>query len=391
MKKLLVTGGSYAEIPLIEAAKKEGWHVITTGNRQDGLGHKFSDQYIPGDYSDMDFICSLAKSEGVEAIVSACNDFSYLSTAYACDMLGLPGHDSLETAKNIHHKHLFRSMTASLGIRTPKAMLCSTLQDAFSAHKEIGLPLVVKPIDLFSGTGITICRTPSEIENAFCKAKEKTRQPSVLLEEFIAGERHGATMLLKNQKVVWSFFDDEQYYLNPYMVAGASTSASITIEISSRLCHDAEKIATHLHLVDGLFHVQFIVDHENYPIMIDPCRRSPGDLYILLAKYATGVDYPTEIIKAETGNLLSEHYVSANRFVARECIFPKTEGKIKNIRIPEDIEKHIIFRMMWGKAGDIIQNAATYKAGILIMEFEDMQQMQEITGHFHELINIETE
>lgn len=391
MKKMLVTGGSYAEIPLIEEAQKQGWYVITTGKNRDGLGHQHSDQYIPCDYSNMESICQLAKSEDVKGIVSACNDFSYLSTAYACEKLGLPGHDSLETAKIIHHKHQFRLLVSSLGIPAPKAILCSTIQEAVSASDKIGFPIVVKPIDLFSGTGVTICNNLIEIENAFYEAKKKTRQKSILLEEFISGDRHGATMLLKNQTVVWSFFDDEQYYMTPYIVAGASSTTSINPEISSKLCHDVEKIARHLHLVDGLFHVQFIVNYEKYPIMIDPCRRSPGDLYILLAKYATGTDYPAEIIKAETGILLSDLYPSAKRLIARECIFPEQAGIIKKINIHEDVEKHIIYRMIWANPGDIIQNPATHKAGILILEFKDIQQMQNVIEHFHELVTIELE
>lgn len=391
MKKLLVTGGSYAEIPLIEEAKKQGWYVITTGNHRDGLGHQHSDRYIPCDYSNMESICQLAKSEGVEGVVSACNDFSYLSTAYTCEKLSLPGHDSLETAKVIHHKHHFRSMVSSLGIPSPKAILCDTFQGAVSASEAIGFPLVVKPIDLFSGTGVTICKNPMELEDAFYKAKKATRQNSVLLEEFISGDQHGSTMLLKNQKVVWSFFDDEQYYLTPYIVAGASSTTSIDSGISSQLCRDVEKVARYLHLVDGLFHVQFIVDQKNYPMMIDPCRRSPGDLYILLAKYATGTDYPSEIIKAETGIPLSDQYISAQRLIARECIFPKQEGVVKKIHIRQDIEKYIIYRMILAKPGDIVQNAATYKAGILIMEFKDPQKMHYVTEHFHELVTIEME
>ena len=176
MKKLLVTGGSYAEIPLIQEAKNAGWYVITTGNNKNGLGHQISDQYIPGDYSDMEFIRHLAEAEQVGGIVSACNDFSYLSAAYACEQLGLPGHDSLETAKTIHHKHRFRSMVSSLGIRSPKAVLCDTVEKALSACQTIGFPLVIKPIDLFSGTGVHICRESSEMEHFFQEAKKKTRR-----------------------------------------------------------------------------------------------------------------------------------------------------------------------------------------------------------------------
>lgn len=107
MKKLLITGGSHSEYPVIEAAKNIGWYVISTGNDEGSLGHIIADKYVKGDFSDKEWVYNLAKEEKVDAIISGANDFAYLSTAYACEKLGLPGHDTLETAKSIHIKNKF--------------------------------------------------------------------------------------------------------------------------------------------------------------------------------------------------------------------------------------------------------------------------------------------
>ena len=78
-KRILITGGSHAEIPLIESAHLLNQFVITTGNNRNGLGHKLADKYIPGDFSDKNFVLELAKKENVDAIISGCNDFAYIS------------------------------------------------------------------------------------------------------------------------------------------------------------------------------------------------------------------------------------------------------------------------------------------------------------------------
>ena len=49
--KLLLLGGSHAEIPLIKAAQELGWFVITTGNNRDGLGHPYADKTAFADFS----------------------------------------------------------------------------------------------------------------------------------------------------------------------------------------------------------------------------------------------------------------------------------------------------------------------------------------------------
>ena len=49
-KRLLLLGGSHAEIPLIKAAQGLGWYVITTGNNRDGMGQGCSRFGLVRDY-----------------------------------------------------------------------------------------------------------------------------------------------------------------------------------------------------------------------------------------------------------------------------------------------------------------------------------------------------
>jgi len=76
-KKLLIAGGGYADIPLILSAKKLGYYVITSGNRPDEMGHKYSDEYRKADFSDREAILNLAISSKVSAICACCNDFPH--------------------------------------------------------------------------------------------------------------------------------------------------------------------------------------------------------------------------------------------------------------------------------------------------------------------------
>ena len=67
-KKLLIAGGGYADIPLINAAKDLGYYVITSGNRPDELGHKESDEYRYADFSEPETMLELAKALKIDAI-----------------------------------------------------------------------------------------------------------------------------------------------------------------------------------------------------------------------------------------------------------------------------------------------------------------------------------
>ncbi len=390
MKKLLITGGSHAELPLIHAAKSLGFFVISTGLNRDGLGHQAADEYVPGDFSDREFVLSLAKEKDVSAIVSGCNDFAYLSTAYACEKLGLPGHDSYEVALQVHHKDSFRELLHRLGIKTPKAVKVASPADLKAALEDFAFPVMVKPVDLTGGKGVSVCRNEEESVRTFESCLSVTRESFAIVEEFVSGSNHGASVLLKGCRVVLGVFDDEQYYKNKYLVQGASMpSASLSQAAIFTLISDIEKIAAELQLVDGLFHVQFIVDDSGYPVMIDPCRRAPGDLYVLLAKFSSGIDYPMEIVKAEVGLPLEESYLCRHNFVARQCIMAERNGTVRNIAISEQVKKHLVHQLLWGRPGDEVSDFMKYKAGILLMQFPSYAEMKDTLDGFHQLVRIE--
>ena len=204
----MIVGGSHAEIPLIEAAKRAGFRVATSGNRPQDRGHPYADQYAGADFSDADAITRVAEELGATAIVSGCNDFAALSTAAAAERLGLGGHDPHNVAQRIHHKDRFRELLRELHIPTPAWTTVSSAQLARDWAEAIGCPLIVKPVDLTGGKGISVCASLAEIEAAASAALAISRQPYVVVEQFLSGSRHGFTCFVENGVVGFWFADD---------------------------------------------------------------------------------------------------------------------------------------------------------------------------------------
>ena len=305
----MLLGGSHAEIPLIQAAHELGWYVITTGNNRDGLGHPYANKNVFADFSDKNAMLELASNEGVQAVCSGCNDFALLSTVYVCEKLGLPGHDSHTTSIELHHKDKYRALAKRLGIPTPQAITvkvaekCSSemREDFDAAIAQLTFPIIVKPVDLTGGKGIHRAANIEEARVAYKDACSRTRQDHIVVEEFVQGTNHGFSAMLVKGKVAFAFADNEQYYLNKYMVSGANTPSTTSAAGLAKLRDYSERIARELHLVDGILHIQYIEKADGTPVIIEICRRPPGDLYIKFVKYATGIDYPKFIVMAETG------------------------------------------------------------------------------------------
>lgn len=390
MKRLLIAGGGYADVPLILAAKRLGYRVFTSGDRRGDYGHQFSDNYEPADFSKPEAILEIAKKLRVDAVCSCCNDFSAISTAYTAEKLGLPGHDSLEVALTIHHKDRYRKFAAENGVASPKALGFTDIKAAIQSLSFIRFPIIVKPVDLTGGKGISTLYSMNGASLAIEKAFVASRSKRVVVEEFIEGSRHGYSTILVDGRVVFSFADNEHYYLNQYLVSGASTPSSAAFEVQSILLRETERIAALLSLKSGIFHIQFILS-EDGPIIIEICRRAPGDLYVKLVEHSTGVDYAEWIVRAAAGLDCSKlKQAEPKGFFIRHCVMPSKGGVITGVTIDKRLQGYIIDQLMLWRPGDIISDIFTYKAGIVFLQFPTQLEMDEFTPALQHLIKIET-
>ena len=96
-------------------------------------------------------------------------------------------------------KDLTKSLLASAGVPTPEGRAVTSPDDAWEAAQDIGLPVVVKPIDGNHGRGVFInLYTQQEIEAAYAVAINEGSE--VLVERHIIGDEH--RLLVVGNKVV---------------------------------------------------------------------------------------------------------------------------------------------------------------------------------------------
>ena len=65
------------------------------------------------------------------------------------------------------------------------------------------------------------------------------------------------------------------------------------------------------------------------------------------------------------------------------------KGVVKTIDIDDYIENHTLYKMIWGKEKDIIEDELKYKAGIIISSFENVSEMNEIANNWYNYVRIE--
>lgn len=96
-------------------------------------------------------------------------------------------------------KDLTKSLLASCGVPVPGGRIVESPEDAWDAAQDIGLPVVVKPVDGNHGRGVSLeLETREEIEAAFELAASEGSE--VIVEGFIPGVEH--RLLVVGGKVV---------------------------------------------------------------------------------------------------------------------------------------------------------------------------------------------
>ncbi len=393
MKKMLMLNGSHSELSLIEEAHKLGYYVITTGNNPNLPGHKKADKYVEIDYSDYQAVLDAFKNEKIESVVSCANDFGAITASYIAEKLGLSGHDSFETTCLLHQKDRFKEFALKNGLKVANSVTYSNEEEAIKAAESTRYPSIIKPVDLTGGKGVSKVENAHEYLKAVKDAFEKSRKKVIVVEDYIVGTYHSFSTFIVDKKVVAHFSDNEYSYLNPYFVATSAGPADCVSDVQDLLIEQAEKIAELLNLVNGVFHMQYVMDTNKVPYIMDITRRCSGDLYPEPVEHSTGVPWSKWIIMAESGcssDIFTERG-EQKKYCGRHCIMSSRNGKVKAVHVSDDIKGNIYKKVVWGGKGSIINNYMADKIGVVFYEFETREEMLDKVKRINELIKVEME
>ena len=233
-----------------------------------------------------------------------------------------------------------------------------------------------------------MCRTDDELGRAVGEALAISRQEHLVVEQYLEGTHHGYTCFIVDGRVGFWFADDEQYFVNRYLVSGTTTPTSMAPESLAELSKAVETLASSLQLVDGLMHVQCIETVAG-PRIIEITRRCPGDLYPRFVELATGFPYAETIARAEAGMPIpAETLPTEPAFIARHCIMAERNGVVRGVRIDPRLEPRMVERMLWWSEGREITRHLSEKLGIVFMRFDDLDEMRQTSLDFNTLIEV---
>ena len=319
MPKVLLVDTNLAVLSTYESILERGHEVWVIGNKTNEPLAKVARNYIKTDYSDTSKLGDIINDIAFDFIVPGCTDLSYMSCAKVSNGR-FPGLDTADVFDQINNKKRFRELATKIGISVPRVI---SYEEAIGEQK-----VIVKPVDSFSGNGISILNTPNtkELAIAFDKAKKTSQTKDAIIEKFVSGQLYSHSAFISDGHIIADFIVREDSYTNRFSVDTSCLEYDFPTSINKRLRDDSLLLFRELKLVNGLIHSQFILEGDRYWI-IETTRRCPGDLYALLIEMSTGYGYGSSY----AASFLGEQPFKKNDSLMQNLIIRHTTG-IQNER-----------------------------------------------------------
>lgn len=283
MAKVLLADTNFSSGPIHSALLAMGHEVHVVGNNPHDCLAKISSHYWQLNYSDLDALDALVRAEGFDYLVPGCTDRSYLS----CAEVGrgrFPGFDDLNARYAVYDKQGFRQAAERYSLPSPR--LVDPLAD------DLSTPVIVKPVDAFSGKGVTVLRQANSnaLQAAIALARQTSSSGRYLIEQFVEGQLYSHSAFVRQGKIWHDIVVREDGSANPLVVDTSHVLPEVDVDLLQALRRCIENVFASLGLVDGLLHTQFIWDGRQF-WLIELTRRCPGDLYSQLIELSTGFPY----------------------------------------------------------------------------------------------------
>lgn len=395
-KRVLMLGGSLAQIPSIKKAKEMGLYVITCDYLPDNPGHKYADEYYNVSTTDKDKVLNLAKACKVDGIVCYASDPAAPTAAYVAEQLGKPTspYNSVEILCN---KHKFREFLKNNGFYTPNMLSAEDFDEIESKINQLSFPLIVKPVDSSGSKGISINHSIKELKNAFERAKEFSRCGRIIVEEVVesvgpplAGDAFSVDGKLK----FWAFSDDhfDVHSLNPLAPVSETYPYTKSKMMQERIVEEINRLLSLLNMQTVAYNIEARVDSKDNIYLMEVAPRNGGNGIPEITKYATGVDMIEYTIKAALGMDCSDlRQVDVNGFWSTYMVHSNRSGKFVNFEIDEYYQKNNLVEFKPNLiAGDDIPafTGSNGALGTMLSKFSSYEEMMEKTYNFEKYVKV---
>ncbi|MGP3944009.1 ATP-grasp domain-containing protein [Streptomyces sp. 6N106] len=244
---------------------------------------------------------------GFDGAITSC-DYYLPTVARIAGHLGLPG-PAPEAVHNACRKDATRRVLAEAGVPGPRFAVHEEWADIARAAREIGYPLVVKPVDLCAGMYVRRVDDEAQLAAAFealadfpVNARGQRRTPAVLLEELLDGPEVSVETVSHGGAVHVVGVTDKSVGGAPaFIETGHMFPAALTAVDTEAAEQTALGALKALGLVDGVVAHTEIKLTSAGPRVVEVNPRPAGNRITELVRHVTGIDLAAACVDVALG------------------------------------------------------------------------------------------
>lgn len=243
---------------------------------------------------------------GFDGVLSSC-DYYLPAVARTAERLGLPG-PTPRAVENACRKDRTRRILAEAEVPGPRFAVCTDAAQALAAAREIGYPLVVKPVDLCAGMLVRQVGDDAELARA-CRAvaefpvnaRGQERAPVLLLEELLTGPEVSVETVSHAGAVHVVGITDKSLGGAPaFIETGHMFPADIGAARAREAAETAVRAVRVLGLDDVVCHTEIRLTPAG-PRLVEVNPRPAGNRITELVRHVTGVDLAAACVDVALG------------------------------------------------------------------------------------------
>lgn len=304
-KKLLILGANPETIPLVQVANEMGVKTLVTSNVPTDAAKKYAWKACDVDGMDVPGLIALANKEKVDGVLVGVADILVPIYCKVCAALNLPCYATQEIVDVFSYKDVFKATCERYGVHgIPEFYLDADMNPEDIA--KIQFPIMVKPVDGYSGLGMTVCNTAEELPAAVEKALSISKKKRFIVERYMQCEDMGMYYTFKDGVCSASCIYDryttnEQPGLSRVCLGGTYPSKHLD-QYFNRMHNNAVRLFKEIGIKNGVLMLSGFYENGEFYVY-DTGFRLQGEAPHLLMKAIHGFDQREMLIRfALTGS-----------------------------------------------------------------------------------------
>ena len=291
MTTVLFVGAGRHQLRAIEQARARGLRVVAVDRNAEAPGLASADVAEVVDFTSVAEVVEVARSVGVDGVLTVSADRAVPVVAAVAEALGLPGIGTA-TARLLTHKRAMRDTLGAADLPQPPYASIRSVADVDAALAAVPCPGVLKPVDSGGQRAVFRIERREELERDLPEAIAESPTDEALLEGFIEGIEMNGIVIARNGEPALITLSDR---LRPpgigfgvgWIHVYPPSIPPEQLRLSGEVAVEAVRA---LGLRNAIAFPQLIASPDGSVSVVEVAARIPGGQMADLVRHAVGVD-----------------------------------------------------------------------------------------------------